>query len=319
MLDAAKLDRAKWDIDARFNQRLAALAGRDAFLRSLAEVVPMSGPSVEFDWLGFVGAVKRWSGNRKLDEIRAKNFSFSTAEWEDSLRVKGVDIRDDKLDLYNSRIQSLADAFLDFQERLIVDALLSGFVTTTDFGACYDGTALLNDSHPLDNGATNDNLLTATLDDAGALKDAFKLMRKLKRDDGQPLNLEPTVLLCGPDYEEDARKILLAQFGSAGATNTDYNRMKLHVSPFIASGRSVGNDSGKKTARTVTGTEWFLIDLSKPVKPLFRGVRENIWSDSVGMGSETHFLNRDLLFGAACSENVAPAFYQTVVASSGTA
>lgn len=299
MLDRDKLEAAKVAFDARFNAALANLAGPDAFFSQLAEKLDMTKPTIEFNWMGFPGSVKKWDGPRKLEKLGGKNYRIATEEWENSIRASRKDIRDDALSLYNSRIDMLAMTFRDQQLELLASALVNGFITSSDFGTCYDGSVFFGNSHPLDNGSTNDNLLTATLDDTGALDDAILLMRTMKRDDGKPLNLSPTHLLCGPTTEKYGRALLLAQFGSGGASNTDFGRVALHVSPYITDGK------------------WFLADLSKPVKPLFFGEREAVWTDSVVSGDDA-FMTGELKFGAAASHNAAFAFYQLIIGSSGT-
>lgn len=299
MLDRDKLEAAKVAFDARFNAALASLAAPDAFFSQLAEKLDMTKPTIEFNWMGFPGSVKKWDGPRKLEKLGGKNYRIATEEWENSIRASRKDIRDDSLALYNSRIDMLAMTFRDAQLELLAAALVAGFSTASDFGSCYDGTAFFGNSHPLDNGATNDNLLTATLDDTDALDDAILLMRTMKRDDGKPLNLSPTHLLCGPTVEKYGRAILLQEFGSGGESNTNFGRVTLHVSPYITDGK------------------WFLLDLSKPVKPLFYGEREAVWSDSVVTGDEA-FMTGELKFGAAASYNAAFAFYQLAIGSSAT-
>lgn len=44
-------------------------------------------------------------------------------------------------------------------------------------------------------------------------------MRVLKGDEGRPLGIKPTVLVCGPALEEAALSLLNTEFGGSGASN----------------------------------------------------------------------------------------------------
>jgi phage major head subunit gpT-like protein len=310
VLNREKLEAAKVTFDARF-QKALALAQTDPFVAMLAEAFDMSTPTIEFDWMGFVGAVKKWTGARKLEKLGGHNFTMKTAEWEDSIRCSRTDIRDDKLALYMSRVDMLALAFVQHQEELLVNALLGGFLGATDFGECYDAGHFFATNHPLDNGSTNSNLLNHTLDDSGALDAAILLLRQMKRDDGVPLGINPTHLIVGPTNEANGLNLLERQYVDSGS-NRDYHRLQLHVSPWIYAKTIPG-----PTGRSATGNEWFVADLSKPVRPLYKGTREPVWSDSVVTGDDA-FSTGELKFGAAASYNVAYAFYQLITGSDAT-
>ena len=316
-LNAAALDAVKTSIDGRFNDRIAELHKNEPWTSELVDPITMTKPIVDFGWLGYPGAVREWKDTRSTRKLRADHYLIATREWENSIQIKGTDLRDYGIEPYNKRIDALAESFVAHGEKLIVEALLAGFITTSDFGACFDNTAFFNHVHPLADGGTstyNDNLMHHTLDDAGALDDAVLLMRSLKCDDLSPANVVPdqATLLVGPALEATARALVMDQYLTGGASNPNYGRFKLRVSNYIVSGL-VGGSTG-----TTTGNEWFVIDQSGSCKPVFKATLEDVWTDMVGVGSDDHFATRTHKYGGGASYNVAYAFYQKVIGSDGT-
>lgn len=58
-------------------------------------------------------------------------------------------------------------------------------------------------------------------------------MRSFKTDNGRPLHVSPTVLVVGPSNEDAARKLLIAQQNSAGASNVYAGSAELIVSSWL--------------------------------------------------------------------------------------
>ncbi|MFH0901889.1 MAG: Mu-like prophage major head subunit gpT family protein, partial [Pseudomonadota bacterium] len=297
-LDASKIDAAKVVFDARFNAALANLAAGDSFVKLLASVFPMSGPTLQFNWLGFPGGVKQWIGNRQLERLRNFNYQLVSKDWESSLQIDQNDLEDDNLGLYQPRIDMLAQAFIQHQEELFISLLTSGFATTS-YGAGYDGVAFFSASHTDGEHSNQSNTATATLDDTSVLDTGIAAMMALQRDDNKPLGIKPSHLLVGPSNRATANALVKAERLANGASNTNYNVVELHVSPYITDGK------------------WFLLDLSKPLKPLFYGERKAIWTDAVVEGTGP-FMNRQLLFGAAARYNAVYGLWQLAYGSNAT-
>lgn len=59
-------------------------------------------------------------------------------------------------------------------------------------------------------------------------------MRGIKTDSGRPLLVNPTVLIVPPDLEDTARKLLIAQQNSAGASNIYAGSAELIVTGWLA-------------------------------------------------------------------------------------
>ena len=107
----------------------------------------------------------------------------------------------------------------------------------------YDGVALFHSNH-------SNNLGASTPLNYANLKAARKLIRNQTGLDGEPLNLEPDILIVHPDEEEDANNLIKSDSVMVGDRDTTATaqtnvprpnfhrgRYKLIVTPYITSGR----------------------------------------------------------------------------------
>lgn len=62
---------------------------------------------------------------------------------------------------------------------------------------------------------------------------AYTAMMKFKGDGGRPLGIVPDLLVTGPDNMAAAEALLKAQQNAAGASNTNYNKVELLVTPWM--------------------------------------------------------------------------------------
>ena len=69
---------------------------------------------------------------------------------------------------------------------------------------------------------------------------AYKAMVKMTADGGAPLNIIPDMLVCGPDNLAAAEALLKAEKNAAGASNTNYNKVELFMSPWMIAPASAG-------------------------------------------------------------------------------
>ena len=72
----------------------------------------------------------------------------------------------------------------------------------------------------------------ATLD-ANNFNLAYTAMMKFKGDGGRKLGIVPDTLVTGPDNMAAAEALLKAQQSAAGASNTNYNKVQLIVTPWM--------------------------------------------------------------------------------------
>jgi phage major head subunit gpT-like protein len=245
----------------------------------LATEVPSANAVEQHNWLADVPLMKEWIGERQLAKLRAEGFQVVNKNFASGLEVDQNDLEDDKLGQYNPKIDMLASQAMWSYELLLHDLLIAGFGTTK--GTAFDGLSFFNTAHVLGDGSAQSNKATGTLDDTGVLDAGIAAFLSLKDYEGDPLNATPTHLMVGPSNRAKANELVKAQFLASGASNTNFNVVDLIISP-----RLVGADAGK----------WFLLDLSKPIKPLGLQMRKRPVFDSVTSGID-RFMKRKHYFG----------------------
>lgn len=309
ILNADKIAQAQIEFSAMFAQALDAQQKDDPVWDQLATQVNTTTKVTIHTWLGDVPGFREWKNERPIGRLAAENYQITTKRWANGLEVDEDDLEDDNLGLYAPRIRMLADKARIHKRNLLVDFLVKGFATTT-YGAGYDGVAFFSDSHPDPaGGAVMDNKITATLDDSGAFYDALQKMREFRDLAGEPAGWEPTHLIYGPKNQVNVDALLLSESLASGASNPNFNR----VQPLMSAKLSGAYDD-----------YWFLVDLSKSVKPLIWQVRRAPQFRSVGHvggGEETsyqQFLTGQLYFGADARYNAGYGLWQAAIGSDGT-
>jgi phage major head subunit gpT-like protein len=286
-----------------FDAKLESLRKRDEKWFEMAMPFTSTGDVETHKWMGDVPPFEKWVGERKIGKVRGDTYSIRNEDWANGIEVHQNDIDDDKLGMYTPRVGRLAAKAHIHQINLMVDFLLNGFATTK-YGSGYDGVSFFSTAHKDGDGPTYSNKLTASIDDAGALDSAFQRMLEMVDENGEPwgVGLTRPVLIVGPSTQAAARDILLRSNVTNGASNPNYSRAELWVSPKIAGAHAA---------------KWFLWDAGDEAKPLVFQKRREVSFDSVEK-SENYFKTRKLLYGASGRYNVGYGFPQSVVGSDGT-
>ncbi len=309
LVNQGQLDASQISFSSRFNMVL------DSFedpIREIALEIPSTHPIEEHDWIQVIPGLSEWLDDRKLADLVAEGFQIPNKDWSNGIRIHANDIKDDKLGIVRPRIDGLAQkAGLHYGQR-IVDALINGFVTTSEFGAAYDGAAFFSAAHPRGDGGGNQSndaggaLTQATYDAARAA------MWSLVDDVGDPLNIVPTHLLVGPSNERNSLEITQAGVignpaGTASITNVFAGTARVIVSP-----RLVGAQAA----------HWFLMSFATPLRPIILQINEPITSafvtgdeNSSGGQSLQRFMRKQMMFGAHGRHNSGYGLWQTTQGS----
>jgi phage major head subunit gpT-like protein len=309
----------------QFNLENARVGFHVAFLESLEAVGPdelealltevASNTSIEeWQWLGDLPGFEEWKGDRKLGDLSAHRLRVENRDWASGLRAHQNQFKDDKLGLFGPAVAGLARKARRHRSDLAVKALLNGFDGTTyteaGNGLAYDGAFFFSTSHSTDSGPSQSNKMTSALS-ASALEDAEEMLKEMKTADGKdPLDLSGTDLLVGPALEATAKRLTQAELlpGTAGTTETNIHRGRYNV----------------KVSRRITGAranDWFLADLSAPIRPLIFQNREEISTSAImgGQGTSNDSTQRfkagELWFGAEARYAVAYFAWQTIIGS----
>jgi phage major head subunit gpT-like protein len=307
LLNADKILQTQIEFSAMFNTALNAQTADDPVWDLLAREIETSTRVTLHTWLGDVMPFQEWKDERPIGKLAAENYQITVKRWANGLEVDEDDIDDDNLGMYTPKIQMLAMKARTHKKNLLVDFLINGFATTK-YGPGYDGVAFFSSAHPDAGGGANmSNTMTASLDDSGAFYTAMGMMEKFRDLGGEPADWGGTHLIYGPDNQATVDALLESDTLANGATNPNFRK----VTP-LKSRKLVG----------AYANYWFLVDLSKPVKPLIWQVRRKPKFRSVGTMAEgatsyQQFLRGKLWYGADARHNAGYGFWQTAIGSTG--
>ncbi len=268
------------------------LAGVKTPYEQLAMVIDSTSPEETYNWLAALPRMREWIGERVIHALAAHGFTIKKKDWEATIEVGRDDIIFDKLNLVRPRIQMLAQGAGEHYMDMLVDLLVNGFTQL-----CYDGQYFFDPDHE-----GGSNYSTAPLS-AESYNAAYAAMSSLTDEQERSLNITPTHLVYPPQLRETALKILQAERLANGETNINRNSAEPLMLPQLA-----GHP-----------TKWFLLDLSKPIKPFIIQVVKKI--DFVALDNPDDlnvFMKKMFLYGVDCIDNAGYGLWQLAYGSTGT-
>lgn len=276
------------------------LHGAEVQSRPLAMRVPSGSAEEVYAWLGALPGMKELVGEVQIENAAANSWSIANKEFESTVAVKQAHIERDTYGVYNPMFEGLGVAAREHEDELIADLLADGF-TAKD----YTGLAFFAANKPHD----PDNSKSAKFTNKGTKKltaasyvEARAAIKGLKNAKGRPMGIgRELTLVVSPAKEQDAREILEAERNSAGATNVNRGTAKLLV------------------LDRLEGEPWFLLDLSRPVKPvIFQDEKAVALASLTSMDSDHVFKHHEFLYQAYGRYNAGYGLPQLAWGSNGT-
>src|SRR5689334_3290765 len=84
-------------------------AAKDSTYTRVATVVPSTTRENEYGWLKDIPQIREWFGDRQINALADDGYKIKNRKWEDTIGVRGDDINDDQVGLYNPVFQMLGD------------------------------------------------------------------------------------------------------------------------------------------------------------------------------------------------------------------
>lgn len=205
-----------------------------------------------YAWMEQIPGFREWVGDRVFKNVRSQKFEIINRDWEDSVSMGRNEIEDDQYGVYAPLVQMMGEAWSLKKYQLPLAVLTSNPL-------CFTGKAIFADDHPYGDN-TIDNVVTVALSEA-AFNAAFLAAAGWKFSNGELCRTRFTHLVHGPKLHETAFHIVDAE---------------THVSNGVA----VANPNYKRVTRVeledLSGDYddyWYLVDASKPIKPVARQIR----------------------------------------------
>lgn len=259
--------------------------------QSLATVVQSNDLSEKYTWLGNFPNMKEWIGDRDVKTLSDFGYTLENKLYEATVTVPNIHIEYDKIGLYKPAIEQMALNAKNFGGELVADVLINGHTNL-----CYDGQPFFSTNHVVGT-ETYANMGIGVLNSANVLA-GMAFMESIKTANGKTLRIRPSILVCGPTNRGAAIQTLDKEYMTGGESNETYKIMDYLILPEI------------------TGSEWFLLDVSKPLKPFILQIAKDAVFEA---SNDDKFMKDHALFGVKSFMNAGYGLWQLAYRFSGTA
>lgn len=275
-----------------------------SYYQELATRVPSMSDAETYRWLGTVPRMREWGTGRLAKGLRSESYSVENLKYESTIEVDRDEIADDQTGQIRVRIGELAQRAATHKDYLIAQLLING--ATSGYNS-YDGTTFFSDSHASGASGSQDNDLTfaaaggdnqPTTDEfKGALKQAIAQMLAFKDDQGEPLPLTTTGLVCvvPPMMLFTALEAVNATVISQ-TSNILQGAARVIALPWLT-----------------TATTWYLLKTDGVIRPFIFQDREPVEFGSLAENSEEGFKREKLLFGVRARYRMTYGYWQFAV------
>lgn len=276
-----------------FNQ---AFGEAESHHQKIATVIPSTTREENYKWLGKIPRMREWLGERVVKNLAGHGYTVQNKDWESTIAVDRNDIEDDSIGVYNPLVQDMANAAKTHPDDLIFNLLMVGF---TNLG--YDGQYFFDTDHKDGDGPLQSNKGTEKLSDA-SYSAAYAQMMAIADENGDPLGIKPNLLAVAPQNREAALKILKAENNANGETNVNRDSAELLIVPRLAK----------------TPNAWFLLDTSKPIKPLIFQQRKQPNFVALDNPDDWNvFMKKEFVYGVDSRDNAGYGLWQQAYGSTG--
>lgn len=219
----------------------------------VATTIPSTHGTEVHGWMQRILKMRRWDGPRLIQNLNTHSYVLTNQTYENTIGVGVNEIEDDSLGVYDPLFSELGRQSRKWVDQRLKVALQSG---TTELG--FDGVAFFSTAHTLDPAGNQSNNFTSSALNATNFDTVRATMREYTGEDGEPLGVEPNLLVVPPALEKEALEIVAAERNSSGATNVLRGTAEVLVVPELAD----------------QPTTWYLMDTTKGIKPLVFQLRQ---------------------------------------------
>lgn len=269
--------------------------GTEPWWRKLATLIPSKSETNTYGWMDKIPKLRKWVGARQVQNVAARSQIVTNVTFELTERVPREKIEDDQYGLYSPLAMQMGQQAAKWPDQTIITDFFSANPTG------FDGVAFFHDSHPVDVDAgaggplgSYDNNLGLALSYAN-YGTARAAMRGFKGADGQPLGVNPNLLIVPPELEETALQILhnemIAGFVPGNSTNGN-----------VGTTQNVWRGSADLLVipelSALAPATWYLADVSNVIKPVCFQLRKAPEFAYLNKPTDPNvFWNNEFIFG----------------------
>lgn len=256
-----------------------------------------------YKWLGSVPRMREWGTGRVAKGLRTESYSIENLKYESTIEVDRDEISDDQTGQIRIRIKELAERAATHKDYLIGQLLISG--ETSGFDS-YDGVSFFNANHMSGSSGTQDNEVSYTATDPddptvvefkGALKAAIGAMLGFKDDQGDPMPVSATGLVCVVPTTMYLTALEALNATIVGDTsNVLVGAARVIAFPWLTDQR-----------------KWFLLKTDGVVRPFIFQDREPVEFTALTEDSDEGFRREKFLFGVRARYRLTYGYWQYAI------
>jgi phage major head subunit gpT-like protein len=273
------------------------------FYQDLATRIASTSDSETYKWLGSLPRMRQWGTGRLAKGLGTESYSVENLKYEATLEVDRDEIADDKTGQIRIRIGELAERAATHKDYLLAQLLISG--ETAGFNS-YDGVSFFNDSHVSGSSGAQDNQVTSTAADPDdpttdefkrALKIAIGTMMAFKDDQGEPMSISASGLVCvvPTTMYLTALEAVNATIVSA-TSNVVAGAARIIAMPWLTE-----------------PSKWYLLKTDGVVRPFIFQDREPVEFTALTQESDEGFRREKYLYGVRARYRIAYGYWQHAV------
>lgn len=297
LINKASLEGLFISLKTTFNK---AFTTTTSTWQKIAMKVPSTTGQEDYAWLANFPKMRKWIGDKMVKALEGFKYSIVNDDWEATVEVDRNHIEDDVLGIYAPQAQMAGWSAAQLPDEIVYDLVNTGFTNK-----CFDGKAFFATDHKVGKASVANKgtvaLSAASLALAMASYGAARTaMKKFADEEGRPLNITPNILLVPPALGDTARLLVMAdKFGD------DTNPYK-------------GTAEVVEDARLTSDTAWFLLDISKPVKPfIYQERKAPVFVSQTNPEADDVFTRKKFKFGAEARAAGGYGFWQLAYGSTG--
>jgi phage major head subunit gpT-like protein len=299
LINKASLEGLFISLKATFNK---AFTTTTSTWQKIAMKVPSTTGQEDYAWLANFPRMRKWIGDKMVKALEGFKYSIVNDDWEATVEVDRNHIEDDVLGIYAPQAQMAGWSAAQLPDEIVYDLVNNGFTNK-----CFDGKAFFATDHKVGKASVSNKgtvaLSAATLALAMASYGVARTaMKKFADEEGRGLNITPNVLLVPPALGDTARLLMTAdKFGD-------------DTNPYKGSAEVV------EDGRLTSDTAWFLLDISKPVKPfIYQERKAPVFVSQTNPEADDVFTRKKFKFGAEARAAGGYGFWQLAYGSTGAA
>lgn len=250
--------------------------------------VPFESETLTFGWTGMLPQMRVWEGPRVANEAAPQTYSQSALPFEFTLTLDRFRLDDDQFGIYYRQLPDMARQAKRWPILQLRNLLEAAFpFSGASFQAGLDGLPNFSTAHPVDlynqgaggpgtycndftgGGQTIGGILIGGAFSPTAFATLYEYNSILKGEDNEPLGITPNLLVHPAQLKTEVDYVLKSAFFAAPTYGTLTGQVGAADNMFKRFGVEPLEHKFLKSA-----SKWYLLDTTKPMKPLVWGLRE---------------------------------------------